>query len=86
MSDEDVAELLKVTPAMANQYTLLNMNKNPKYIEWETKLYNLIMNGQISIDQIINFYYKKNGSPNFSGRSSGKFWTKFHNKYERDFF
>jgi len=86
MQDKDVVKLLTVTPAMASQYSLENMNKNPVYREWETKLYNFIINGQISIDQIINFYYKKNGTSNFSGRSASKFWSKFHSKYERQFF
>ena len=86
IKDEDVAKILTVTPVMANKYSLENMNKNPVYKEWETKLYNFIINGQISIDQIITFYHKKNVTSNFSGRSASKFWSKFHSKYERHFF
>ena len=88
MSEDDVKKLLTVTPQMLGTSitSIETLNQNPTYRQWEAELYHAIVNGQISIDQIINFYFKQNGSPNFSGRSASKFWTKFHQKYERDFF
>ena len=88
MSEEDVRRLLTVTPVMVGTTftSIETLNQNPTYRQWEKDLHNAIVNGEISIDQIINFYFKQNGSPNFSGRSASKFWTKFHQKYERVFF
>ena len=88
MSDEAVSELLNVSLKMLNSITYPNVNSNPAYKEWERQLYDAIINGQISIEQIYNFLYQDgdNHKPFKAGKYVSNFWTKFHQKYEREFF
>jgi hypothetical protein len=88
MSDEGVARLLDVTLQMLNPQTYPNPNNNPAYKQWASNLYSAISNGQISIEQIYNFLYTDgNNHKNFkAGKFVSNFWTKFHSRYEREFF
>jgi len=83
----EVERLLNVTLKMLNE-NLQNLNSNPEYQHWERQLYDAIISGQISIDQIYNFLYEGgNNHKRFkAGKYVGAFWTKFHQKYEREFF
>jgi hypothetical protein len=88
MSQEDVNRLLHVNLEMLNPQLYPNVNSNPVYKQWESNLYSAILEGQISIEQIYNFLYTDGNShkPFKAGKYVSNFWTKFHNKYEGEFF
>jgi hypothetical protein len=90
MSQEDVERqfsLSSISP-LIQQYRSNTRPSNPAYVDWETRLYDAISNGKISIDQIYNFLYdNRNTNKSFkAGKIVGTFWAAFHSKYKDVFF
>jgi hypothetical protein len=91
MSDEAIAEFLSLPPGTTNEdvrFIETGRGKPTLYLEWDRKLKNAIENGEISIDQLYNFFYT-NGNRNKSFKADKKlerFWNVFEHTYKDQFF
>lgn len=80
IKNDDVEKLLTVNNRTQNQNAVFKI--------LEQKLYTAIKDGQISIDEVLKFFYKR-GNKNRGFKVDEilqKFWNTFYTKYQAEFF
>ncbi len=85
--DDQLKNLLELNEGIKNIKNNI-ISDNPDYKKWAQKLYKAIKDGQISIDEVLKFFYTK-GNINSELKVSGnllKFWNTFYIMYKSEFF
>ena len=91
MTDEVAAEMFISLPKkMSNSdFQFLGSGRTPPaYTQWGTKLASAIRDGNISIDQVLKFFYN-NGNKNKGFKVDTdlqRFWNIFYREYQAEFF
>ena len=88
--DEDVAMFLSLPVGLPNSTFQFSGSARapPIYREWASKLETAIREGNISIDQLLRFFYN-NGNKNRGfkvDRNLQNFWNVFYTKHQGEFF